>query len=139
MKKNNRTGLWVAGAVVLVAVLIGVVGLLWPRLGETPPTANETSHPAAPVGEGPCPTSIPASTTSTVPSDLRWAASKGVTWPVSDTVGPTSTSNGFPTCFQHSPIGAALFGTSFLTASLNSAAYDLFNFYLVPSAERMIF
>lgn len=137
MKRNNRAGLWVAGAVVLVAVIIGVVGLLWPRPGETPPVAtDDSSQSTAPVGEGPCPKSLSASTTSTVPADLRWAASQGVTWPVSDTVGPTSTTDGFATCFQQSPIGAALFSTGFIGSSTDHPAREHFNYYMVPSPAK---
>lgn len=134
--KNNRVGLWAAGAVVLVAVVIGVVGLLWPRPGDTLPAATDnTSQPSTPTGDGPCPKTLPASTTSTVPADLRWAASQGVTWPVSDTVGPTSTSNGFPDCFQQSPIGAALFTVTVFGAVVDHPAKDAARFYTAPSAE----
>lgn len=138
--KNNRVGLWAAGAVVLVAVVIGVVGLLWPRPGDTLPAATDnTSQPSTPTGDGPCPKTLPASTTSTVPADLRWAASQGVTWPVSDTVGPTSASNGFPTCFQQSPIGAALFGVSFFASTVDHTAGEVVDAYLVDGAEKDTF
>ncbi|MDR6692545.1 hypothetical protein J2X55_003490 [Microbacterium sp. 1154] len=134
--KNNRVGLWVAGAVVLVAVIVGVVGLLWPRPGETPPAATDnTSQPSTPTGSGACPTALPASTTSTVPDDLRWAASQGMSWPVSDTVGPTSTSDGFPDCFQQSPIGAALFTSTFYGSVADHTPTDAARFYTAPSAE----
>lgn len=135
--KNNRVGLWVAGAVVLVAVIVGVVGLLWPRPGETPPAATDnTSQPSTPTGNGACATALPASTTSTVPADLRWAASQGITWPVSDTVGPTSSASGFPACFQQSPIGAALFATGFFATSADFSLGDLVEHYFVASSQK---
>lgn len=136
MKKNNRAGLWVAGTVVLVAVIIGVMGLLWPRPGETPPAATDTtSQPSTPTGNGTCPNALPANTTSTVPADLRWEASQGVTWPVSDTVGPTATTDGFASCFQQSPIGAALFAMTTFSAVVDHPVADAARFYTAPSAE----
>jgi len=53
-----------------------------------------------------------------MPSDLRWEADKGWTWPVSDTYGPTETKDGFPVCFARSPLGAALTAVS-MNASAN--------------------
>lgn len=73
-----------------------------------------SSSASAPAPDGKC--NVPVEGTSLhpdLPKDLRWAASKGLSWPVSDSTGPTQEDDGHPTCFARSPLGAGLFAASF--------------------------
>lgn len=68
------------------------------------PTTSKTEKPA-----GGC--DVPLGDTSSkpaMPKDLRWEAAKGVSWPVSDTYGPTQDKDGYGVCFARTPLGAAL-------------------------------
>ncbi|GAA4378180.1 hypothetical protein [Paeniglutamicibacter cryotolerans] len=110
----NKITLWIS--VLILALIAGMAIILLttptkpaPLLTDTPSTA--TSGPATqegcnvPVGD--------TSATPKMPSDLRWEARDGWTWPVSDTYGPTQMKDGFGVCFARSPLGAALLAVSF--------------------------
>lgn len=71
-----------------------------------------------------------------VPADLRWEAANGVTWPVSDTVGPTVTTEGFAACFEHSPVGAALAAVAISFSTTERTVLESSEFYLADSPGR---
>lgn len=106
----------IAAAVILVAVL-AVVGLST-ALGVFAPVQNGSGGSAAThrptAASGPCDVPVGSlSDTPPMPSDLRWKTGQdGINWPVSATVGPTRTVDGFPACFARSPLGAALAATT---------------------------
>ena len=105
------------GAIVVLALVVIVV-LLSTLLGVFAPAKNDDQGATQPVptrsaaaaGNGPCNVKVTdSSSTPKVPSDLTWkTGEEGLTWPVSKSVGPTKTVNGFDACFARSPLGAAL-------------------------------
>lgn len=133
---GSRLLFWGAAGVVVLALVAGTVGLLLPRAdapqGQPAPTA--AAAPGTDSGDGAgCERT---SSSREVPGDLRWTASKGVTWPVSDTVGPTRVVEGFPVCFEHSPIGAALAATSMLYAMVDHSAESTSAFWATDSPGK---
>lgn len=135
MKKNRSIWLWISAAVVTVAVIVGGIGLLLPRPAATPPDSPGDESTSAPVvADGPCEAS--ASSSTAVPADLRWEASLGVTWPVSDSAGPTSMTDGFPACFARSPVGAALAAVAVLYSNIDHDPVEAIIFYTADSPGR---
>jgi hypothetical protein len=111
---RGKTAWWAAVAVVFIVAVLAFLILVKPAPQNTPQAGESTTQPT----EG-C--NVPEGDTSSkpaMPSDLRWEADKGWTWPVSDTYGPTETKDGFPVCFARSPLGAALTAVS-MNASAN--------------------
>lgn len=118
----KKVTLW-ASAVVLVLILGMALLVIFtpqkkdaaPAAGPSAPTSSPASSPAAQNG---C--NVPPGDTSStpkMPSDLRWEAKDGWTWPVSDTYGPTQQKGEYGVCFARSPLGAALMAVNFNTAS----------------------
>lgn len=132
-QRNGRVGLWIAGGVVAIAVVVGVVGLTLPRASTPDPTDTGTPS-TAPTSAGGC--SSIANDSTAVPTDLRWTASAGVTWPVSDSLGPTSVDAGFPDCFARSPIGAALAAVTSVYSVVDHDPIEAFDFYTVDSPSK---
>jgi hypothetical protein len=112
----------VSSLVVIGLVLLSIVSLIvWNTVDAMNAEGTDTGAAAttvatakatgsvAPVKDG-C--DVPAGDQSlrpTVPTDLKWAAANGTTWPVSATAGPTQhTKAGLGICFAKSPMGAAL-------------------------------
>ncbi|MGZ0069722.1 hypothetical protein [Microbacterium arborescens] len=137
MKKNAWIGLVVA--IVAVASLIVAVLLL------TAPRGDEGGNPDA--GSTPAPSSnggaqtgcnAGSSDATTPPADLSWTATDGVTWPVSETAGPTAEVEGHPACFERSRAGAALFAVNFFTTVMvgGSDLRDVVDFYTVESPGK---
>ncbi|QRY42305.1 hypothetical protein JVX92_15085 (plasmid) [Microbacterium hominis] len=62
-----------------------------------------------------------------------------MTWPVSDTVGPTRVVEGFPVCFEHSPIGAALAATTIAFSLTDHSAESTANFWVIDSPGKSIY
>lgn len=125
---NSRGGgiaaLVIVGIVVVVVVISIILAFADPKDPETapenptvPPTSSSPA-PSNPEKGGVC--NVPAGNMSLrpeSPSDLRWEVKNGWTWPVSDSLGPTKETEGHPTCFARSPLGAGLFLTSVMNES----------------------
>lgn len=107
-------------AAIVVLALVVIVVLLSTLLGVFAPanTGDERGTAAKPAptstasagADGPCNVKVTdTSSTPKIPSDLTWkTGDEGLTWPVSKSVGPTKTVDGFDACFARSPLGAAL-------------------------------
>jgi hypothetical protein len=145
MKESNRASkitLWgsvgVLGAAVIAALVIFFLpsgdATDTPDVAATTSPAPASSTPSADAGGMGC--EAPASDDREVPSDLRWAAVDGVTWPVSDSIGPTTTTDGFPACFEHSPVGAALAAVTFLYSQVDHSPLDSTEFYVADSMGK---
>ncbi|MFK4299432.1 hypothetical protein ABH924_004615 [Arthrobacter sp. GAS37] len=116
-KATGVGALVVLGLVVIVVIAGIVLSFVAPvkpgAQGAQPSGAAPVQTDAPTADAGAC--SVPVGDTSfrpKLPSDLRWAAAQGLTWPVSAAVGPTKSKDGFPVCFARSPLGAALFETT---------------------------
>lgn len=128
---------WVALGIVVLALVLAVVSALLPRADSDPepsPSQAPSTAPTSTESSGTC--DMPESDSSAVPDDLRWEAAAGVTWPVSDSLGPTSSENGLPTCFARSPIGAALAATSMVYSQASVPSATAMEFYLVDAPGR---
>ena len=134
------------GAVVVVALVVIVV-LLSTLLGVFAPAKNrdQGASNSAPtrnssaVASGPCNVKVTdSSSTPKVPSDLSWkTGEEGLTWPVSKSVGPTKTFDGFDACFARSHLGAALAATTAIYDQYGKhSAADSLNFYIADSAGK---
>lgn len=111
---RGKTAWWAAIAVVFIVAVLAFLILVKPAPQNAPQAQESTAQPT----EG-C--NVPEGDTSSkpaMPSDLRWEAKNGWTWPVSDTYGPTQTKGGYGVCFARSPLGAALTAVS-MNASAN--------------------
>ncbi|QOI65997.1 hypothetical protein IG195_21965 (plasmid) [Arthrobacter sp. TES] len=111
---RGKTAWWAAIAVVFIVAVLAFLILTKPAPQNAPQAQESTAKPT----EG-C--NVPEGDTSSkpaMPSDLRWEAKNGWTWPVSDTYGPTQTKDGYGVCFARSPLGAALTAVS-MNASAN--------------------
>lgn len=140
---NSRGGgiaaLVIVGIVVVVVVISIILAFADPKDPETapenptvPPTSSSPA-PSNPEKGGVC--NVPAGNMSLrpeSPSDLRWEVKNGWTWPVSDSLGPTKETEGHPTCFARSPLGASLFLTSVLNQSWTNetSANSVLAFYM---------
>ncbi|MCH6472466.1 hypothetical protein [Sinomonas terrae] len=118
-KPNQKLTLWAAGLVAAVIVVMAVLVAVTPT--QSSPQSSGGSGQAVPetTPSAPAGCSAPTDETSNKPappSDLRWEASKGWTWPVSDTYGPTQHRDGLGVCFARSPLGAALAMTTILAS-----------------------
>lgn len=141
-RQPRKGGAWlfIAAGIVVIALVLTIAGLVWPRDSDEPtteptPSQSEPASSASSTPEdGAC--GMPENDSSTVPDDLRWEAASGVTWPVSDSLGPASSEDGLPTCFAHSPVGAALAATSIMFALAENTPADVMAFYAVESPGR---
>lgn len=145
MKESNRASkitLWLSIGVLGAAVIAALVIFFLPT--ESTPDAPDVAATASPAPSSSSPTAgadaigcdAPPSDDRKVPSDLRWAAVDGVTWPVSDSTGPTATADGFPACFEHSPVGAALAAVTVLYSQIEHSPLDSSTFYLADSVGK---
>lgn len=138
-KPNQKLTLWAAGLVAAVIVVMAVLVAVTPtqsspqssRSGQAEPETTPPPPPGcnAPTGD--------TSNKPTLPADLRWVASKGWTWPVSHTYGPTQHRDGLGVCFARSPIGAALAMTTILASfSTSSDLRSVTDQYIVDSPGK---
>lgn len=145
VKESNRASkitLILSLGVLAVAIVAALVIFFLPAGNQaTEPDAAATASPApasstptADAGGIGC--KAPPVDDRKVPADLRWAAVDGVTWPVSDSTGPTSTTDGFPACFEHSPVGAALAAVTFLYSQVDHTPLDTTQFYVADSPGK---
>jgi hypothetical protein len=144
----NSKGAGVTAAVVLALVLLVVIvaivlsfvspakpGAQAPQ--ESPAVQSPSAEPT--TDNGKC--NVPPGDSSLrpkIPADLRWEAAKGLTWPVSASVGPTKAQDGFPACFARSPLGAALFGTTLTYQMWTEDVSPVVNFYAIDSPGKKI-
>ena len=106
--KTLNKGWWISLGVVMVVAILAVIIFVKPAPKTPAPIAEPTTSATAKAVSG-C--NVPKGDTSpkpAMPKDLRWEAAKGITWPVSDTYGPTQDKDGYGVCFARSPLGAAL-------------------------------
>lgn len=134
------------GAAIVIAIAVLVVGaatitaLTSPKDGNHAETAPTSSGKPATQAGGRCSVAVgDTSSTPTMPNDLTFKTGiDGLSWPVSKSVGPTSTVDGFDACFARSPLGAALAATTAIYSQYESdhtpaAALD---FYIANSAGK---
>lgn len=133
-------------AIVVAAVMVGL-SIFAPAKPEgaatpvpAPSSATGNPTPTAQAQNGPC--NVPVGDTSLrppVPKDLRWEAAQGLTWPVSGSVGPTKTVDGFPACFANSPLGAALLGVTMMNEQYRGhSTRSLTEFYVADGPGKKI-
>lgn len=132
-------------AIVIVVVLVLVV-LLSTLLGVFAPANKDDSvaKPAASASagsgsQGSCDVPTTGQAQQDVPSDLSWHAGRGgITWPVSDVVGPTKKVDGFPACFARTQTGAALAATTAYLGQYDTghSVQELLNFYIEAGAGK---
>jgi hypothetical protein len=131
----GKTSWWVAGGVVFIIAVLAIVLFVNPEK-KTDDAANGGAVATKTAASG-C--NVPVGDTSSkpaMPKDLRWAAAKGWTWPVSDTYGPTQTKDGYGTCFARSPLGAALAMTTFYGLGNTQDSKKVLDFYAINSAGK---
>lgn len=136
---TSKITLWLSIGVLVIAIIAALVIFLVPS--DTPKPSTEepqqpTSAPTETSAVGAVGCAAPASDERDVPSDLRWEAKEGVTWPVSDSVGPTAVTDGFAACFQRSPAGAALAAVTALYAQIDHPVLQTGEFYLADSPGK---
>lgn len=145
---NSRPVAWTSAVVLVLAVVVAAVMVVWSIVspaepeGKNYPAADSPSTSVAqgstPAPKGAC--DVPEGDTALrpqIPTDLRWKAAQGLTWPVSDTYGPTQTKDGFDVCFARSPLGAALAATTITYSQYNGhTPKELLEFYAVESAGK---
>ncbi|MDQ0540769.1 hypothetical protein QF011_003347 [Curtobacterium flaccumfaciens] len=157
-RNSNRKGLgralkrgWnskPAGVAALVVVVVALlVVLASTALGIFAPVNNGQDDVAAPqptknpaAASGPCNVKVTdTSSTPKVPSDLTWkTGAAGLTWPVSKSVGPTKTIDGFDACFARSPLGAALAAQTATYSQYDGkhSVSSALGFYIADSAGK---
>jgi hypothetical protein len=137
----ERNGAWYAASAVMLAVALGVVGILvWPAGGGDSPTAPGPAPTAAPSPAGLGTQTAPATPTGSPTPEPGWRdlgcnGTRGdttipslppkVTWdpvgtmsaPRSPDLGPAKIDGFARTCFQHSPSGALAAATNFTVVS----------------------
>lgn len=142
---SKPVGVAAAGIVAIAVVVLVVVillGIFAPVKQAAPAPQQSEAAPvpgaSASADTGEC--NVPVGDTSyrpKMPQDLRWAAAQGLTWPVSASVGPTKSKNGFPACFARSPLGAALMGTTVLSEGWQGKpARSVAEFYVADSSGK---
>ncbi|QNE45449.1 hypothetical protein F1C15_15875 (plasmid) [Frigoribacterium sp. NBH87] len=139
--RKSRITLWASAGVLLLAVVAALVIFLVPA-GDSTPDSDGTTAPRPSSSPEPAPDAdgigceAEPSDDRDVPEDLRWETVDGIAWPVSDTVGPTTTEDGFSACFEHSPVGAALAGVTYVYSQLEHSPQEVGEFYLAESPGR---
>ncbi|MBF4595678.1 hypothetical protein ITJ58_18100 [Curtobacterium flaccumfaciens] len=136
-------------AAIVVIVLVVIVVLISTLLGVFAPANNDdggTASKPAPTSstsaaaDGPCNVKVTdTSSTPRVPSDLTWkTGAAGLTWPVSKSVGPTKTIDGFDACFDRSPLGAALAAQTATYSQYDGkhSVSSALGFYIADSAGK---
>jgi hypothetical protein len=131
----------------VVLVIVVIVVLLSTLLGVFAPANNARGTAGTPAptrttaaAAGPCNVAVTdTSSTPKIPADLTWkTGQEGLTWPVSKSVGPTKTVDGFDACFARSPLGAALAATTatYDQYALGHTTGTSLQFYVAESAGK---
>lgn len=134
--KTLNKGWWISLGVVMVVAILAVIIFVKPAT-KTPTPIAESTISATAQAVGGC--NVPKGDTSSkpaMPKDLRWEAAKGITWPVSDTYGPTQTKNGYGVCFARSPLGAALAMTLIFASGNTMDPKEAIEMYVAESVGK---
>lgn len=145
---NSRPVAWTSAVILVLAVVVAAVMVVWSIVSPAEPegknypvagpSSTSTAQGSTQAPNGAC--DVPKGDTSLrpkLPTDLRWKASQGLTWPLSNTYGPTQTKDGFDVCFSRSPLGAALAATTMLYAQYDGhTAKEMAEFFLVDSPGK---
>lgn len=134
----GKTSWWIAGGVVFIIAVLAIILLVNPAK-KNDATANGANPVAVATKTAAAGCNVPVGDTSSkpaMPKDLRWAAAKGWTWPVSDTYGPTQTKNGYGTCFARSPLGAALTAVTFNATANTLKVTESIDLYIMDSPGK---
>lgn len=139
--KAPHWGVW--AAIVAAAVILGGIGLVFllgmpdkDDTGETPPSTSEPTTPTSEPSTDKC--DVPGGDITAVPTDLEWDAADGITWPVSPSLGPTSSEDGWPVCFSHSPVGVALAASTVLLGTLGRDQAEIIEFFVADSPGKPV-
>lgn len=136
--KTLNKGWWISLGVVVVVAIFAVVIFVNPAQKTPAPAAVPTTSTSATAqAVGGC--NVPQGDTSSkpaMPKDLRWEAAKGITWPVSDTYGPTQDKDGYGVCFARSPLGAALAMATFSGLTNTKDSKEAVEIYTVDSVGK---
>lgn len=136
--KTLNKGWWISLGVVVVVAIFAVVIFVNPAQKTPAPVAESTASATAQAVGG-C--NVPQGDTSSkpaMPKDLRWEAAKGITWPVSDTYGPTQDKDGYGVCFARSPLGAALAMASFYGEANTQDPRKAMEIYALDSVGKTV-
>lgn len=145
---NSRPVAWTSAVILVLAVVVAAVMVVWSIVSPAEPEGTNNpaaDSPSTSVAQGSTQASngacdVPEGDTSLrpqIPTDLRWKAAQGLTWPISDTYGPTQTRDGFDVCFSRSPLGAALAATTMLYAQYDGhTPKEMAEFFLVDSPGK---
>ena len=134
--KTLNKGWWISLGIVVVVAILAVVLFVNPSPKTPEPIAAPTTSATAQAREG-C--NVPQGDTSSkpaMPKDLRWTAAKGITWPVSDTYGPTQDKDGYGICFARSPLGAALAMATFSGLTNTQGSKKTIEIYAMDSVGK---
>lgn len=140
MKEQRKLGKawWISFALIAVLAVIAIWIFVEPAKKDNPVVADPTTTASTSAPVSGC--NVPAGDTSNkpaIPKDLKWKAANGLSWPVSDTYGPTQTKNGFGSCFAHSPLGAALAASTIIYAPFDGhSTKETYQFYAVDSPGK---
>ena len=136
--KTLNKGWWISLGIVVVVVILAVAIFVQPAPKNSAPIAKPTPSATAQAVGG-C--NVPLGDTSSkpaMPKDLRWEAIKGVTWPVSDTYGPTQKKDGYGVCFARSPLGAGLAMATFSGLANTQDAKKAVELYAMDSVGKRV-
>lgn len=134
--KSLNKGWWISLGVVVVVAILAIIIFVNPAPKTPEPVAGPTDSTTGKPASG-C--NVPLGDTSSkpaMPKDLRWEAAKGVTWPVSDTYGPTQNTDDYGICFARSPLGAALAMTTFYGLGSTADPKVATEIYVMDSAGK---
>ena len=136
--KTLNKGWWISLGIVMVVAILAVIIFVKPAPKTPTPLAVPTTSTSATVqAVGGC--NVPQGDTSSkpaIPKDLRWTAAKGITWPVSDTYGPTQDKNGYGVCFARSPLGAALAMTTIFASGNTMDPKEAIEIYVADTVGK---
>lgn len=138
-KNKGKITIWVSAGVVAAALFAGVIGIVAMQSAPmTPINAGDTVSPAKPddtvSSDGAC--DVPGGDITAVPGDLSWETVQGISWPVSASLGPVAEKDGFPVCFSHSPVGAALAAHTVFFETMRHEPRSVSEFYVVDSPGK---
>lgn len=137
-RRKLTWGWWVAlGFLAVVALVFGIgFAVAVSQRAAPAPAPSSSSTETAPDLQAASGCAVPAGDFTDVPGDLRWEATGGVTWPVSDSLGPVATRDGWAVCFSRSPVGAALAAVTSQFASVDHGTVPSMQFYVIDSPGK---
>lgn len=131
----------IAVIVMVIVIVMSIVAPVKSDQGDGAPTVARPVSTTAPA-ENTDACNVPVGDVSVrprIPADLYWETAQGITWPVSPSVGPTKTKDGYPACFARSPLGAALMGVTLTNEQFRGhKVIDLLRFYSADSPGKSI-